>query len=181
MAKTTTRTPRRAATSLVEGLAAAALALLVLGLIAAAARLVSRGTKSPELASSARDARVALAWIRRDVLRLARFEDLAASDEALELAVRPDPAHETPVTVRYRVVAQNGGTVSLVREEGRERRALPGRFALVRFHRPGGAGGMFVRVSIHAESAGNGPACTASALMALGREPERPHGSRIIE
>ena len=147
---------RRRGTTLVEGLVAAAIGLLILGAMADLFLSIRRLTHAGDLSATLAEASLAMAQMHRDLSLAVSRPDQAAntpvlvgrsSFQLLQCALDPGGAVRAKV-VMYRSLPTGGGNFRLSRSSDGEQHTLPGIYRSVEFASLRASGGPFVRVTL---------------------------------
>ena len=139
---------RQRAVTLVEGLVAMAIGLMVLGLLYAFSGSVERMSRHADLSGALQEGVLAMAQIEQDLTHAVQRPDAsltgavrvsAAGFQLIRGDFRPDGSIAgRPVS--YRRLEAGRGQFRLARKSGTERKNLPGTFRSIRFAQLEGAG-----------------------------------------
>lgn len=157
---------RRGAT-IVETIIAVTLGLIAIIGVVALLLSVTKSTRAGDLANALQEAALALASIERDVMCAASTPDgrvavrVSAAELKLALGTFQTDGRVGATLVRYQPEAQQPAGFRIRRTEGSRSWTLPGLLERFRFEELGGAGGPYLRVTLHVAAPSAQPAVAA--------------------
>ncbi|MBI4859653.1 MAG: hypothetical protein HY815_05245 [Candidatus Riflebacteria bacterium] len=143
-------------TTLAEGAFASVLVFVLIGAGGALLRSTSQMSRSGDLSWSIQEASLAMARVQDDLSRLVSGSVAAsgAQTDSIDFValVRGAGGTSREEPISYTSSSDRHGDRLLIRRCGRSRQRLPGVYTAVRFYRPDGERGAYLRVALHLSS-----------------------------